>query len=212
MSEPKKILCMYSGGLDSLGALYRLLTDPAYREYELQVHHLHLHNRENRMVAEQQAIRDTLAYFQRHRYRPFLYTESRHNYVFLRKYFTYDTFWYAFMAANIMTADTTIHYVAVGRTKTDTENPSSLNHAKRGHEIFHATLPLELRFSRSYIYPAAHMTKKEIWEMLPPDLRELAWSCRRPVHKNGVPRPCGQCPTCREMETIKGGPGPREAR
>ena len=30
---------MYSGGLDSLGTVYRLLTDPKYTDYRLQTTH-----------------------------------------------------------------------------------------------------------------------------------------------------------------------------
>jgi tRNA(Ile)-lysidine synthase TilS/MesJ len=194
---------MYSGGLDSLGALYRLLTDAKYENFGLHIHHLNLRNRENRVLAEHKAIKSTLAYFRNSRYRNFLYTESSHDYSFMRKYFTFDTYWYAFMAANIITADNAIRHVAVGRTKTDIESAASMNHAKRGHEIFHATLALDKRFTRSYIYPVAHMTKKQIWEMLPADLRELSWSCRRPVNQDGGAQPCGKCRTCKEMAEIK---------
>jgi len=203
MPEPVKILCMYSGGLDSLGALYTLLTDPAYQRFALHVHHLHLRNIEKRTTAELTAVKNTLRYFRDHGYRKFFYTESSHDYAFMRKYFIFDTYWYAFLAANIITADPGIRHVAVGRTRTDTENAGSMVNARRGHEIFHATLPLELRFERSYIYPVAGIRKKEIWEMLPPDLRVLSWSCRRPVVNNETLQPCGQCHTCKEMAKIR---------
>lgn len=205
MSETqKKILCMYSGGLDSLGALYMLLTDLAYADVGLHVHHMHLKNIENRALAEHLAVRATLGYFRQNNFKSFLYTESSHDYSFMRQYFVFDTYWYAFMAGHILTADKSILQVAVGRTKTDVESPSSMQHANRGREIFQATLPLELRFVRSYIYPVAHLTKQEIWRMLPPDLRNLSWSCRKPIFKEGKPEACGQCPTCKEMQEIAG--------
>ncbi|ABW67942.1 hypothetical protein [Desulfosudis oleivorans] len=203
MVQEKKILCMYSGGLDSLGVLYRLLTEPEYADFGLHVHHMHLKNVENRALAESKAIQATFRYFREKGYRNFLYTESGHDYSFMRRYFTFDTYWYAFMAANIITADSSIMHVAVGRTKSDMESAGSRMNANRGHEIFHATLPLELRFDRSYIYPVAHLTKQAVWNMLPADLRELSWSCRKPVISDKEPRPCGKCPTCQEMEKIR---------
>ncbi|MFZ5564846.1 MAG: hypothetical protein ACOZBW_12415 [Thermodesulfobacteriota bacterium] len=203
MAQEKKILCMYSGGLDSLGALYRLLTAQEYADFGLHVHHMHLKNVENRALAENKAIQATLKFFRENGYRNFLYTESGHDYSFMRRYFTFDTYWYAFMAANIMTADHAIVHVAVGRTKSDMESASSRMNANRGHEIFHATLPLDLRFERSYIFPVAHLTKQEVWNMLPPALRDLSWSCRKPVFTDGQPAPCGKCPTCEEMKKIR---------
>ena len=121
----------------------------------------------------------------------------------MRRYFIFDTYWYAFMAASIMTADHRILHVAVGRTRTDIESADSMQNANRGHDIFHATLPLKLRWNRSYIYPVAKMSKKEIWQMLPGDLREMAWSCRTPAYQEGTPVPCKECDACKKMEEIK---------
>ena len=41
--EQQIILAMYSGGLDSLGMIYKLLTDPEYKDYVLHIHHVHVH-------------------------------------------------------------------------------------------------------------------------------------------------------------------------
>ena len=50
--EQQTILAMYSGGLDSLGMVYQLLTDPAYAEYGLHIHHVNNRSIENRHAAE----------------------------------------------------------------------------------------------------------------------------------------------------------------
>lgn len=200
--EKKTILCMYSGGLDSLGVLYLLLTDKKYESFNIHVHHLILKNIEKRDHAEQIAVRSTIEFFKKNKFRKFTYSESAHDYTFLRRYFIFDTYWYAFMAANIMIADQSIMHVAVGRTKGDIGSGSSMRNANRGHEIFHATLPLEIRFHRSYIYPVMHLEKKEIWDLLPKDLRGLSWSCRRPIYRNQKPHRCGKCNTCKEMKAI----------
>lgn len=206
MEAAQKILCMYSGGIDSLGALYKLLTDPAYTAFTIHVHHMNLQNVENRMQAEHQAVQRTLVYLRKNNDKPFFYTECSHDYSFMRPaYFTFDTYWYGFMAANIITADPSIRYVATGRTKSDREGPAAQANrfnADRGLEIFHATLPLKHRFERDYIYPVAHLTKKEVWQMLPPELRKMAWSCRQPVIKGKTFVPCGRCAACKSLQKI----------
>jgi len=195
---------MYSGGLDSVGNLHRLLSDEEFKDDRVHVHHLSLKNKENRAPAEYQAVKKTLDYFVSHEgYRPFEFTHSSHDYSFMKNYIVFDTFWYAFMAANIMTANPRIKQVAVGRTRSDVESANSMTHAHRGHEIFHATLPLEIRYERNYIYPVAHLSKQEIWDMLPSELRELSWSCRKPVYKENTPHPCGVCKTCKAVKALK---------
>ena len=52
---------MYSGGLDSLGMVYRLLTDPEYQDYDLHIHHVHNKNIENRHRAEDIMVQQALA-------------------------------------------------------------------------------------------------------------------------------------------------------
>ena len=54
MNKPH-ILCMWSGGIDSTGLLYSLLTQPEYNDYERQVHHISLINVEGRSGAELKA-------------------------------------------------------------------------------------------------------------------------------------------------------------
>jgi hypothetical protein len=49
----------------------------------------------------------------------------------------------------------------------------------------------------SVSYPISHLTKHEILEALPENLRKLCWTCRTPV--NGV-EPCGKCPSCKKVE------------
>jgi len=195
---------MYSGGLDSVGNLHRLLHDAKFEEFYIHVHHLSLQNIDRRAEAELMAVKKTLTYFSsNHEYREFIFTHSSHDYRFMNKYISYDTMWYAFMAANIMAADTSIKHVAVGRTRSDVESSASMEHAQRGHEVFFATLPPEIRLKRNYIYPIVHLSKKEIWDMLPSALRELSWSCRRPNYENSIAMPCGVCKACLIMKKIR---------
>ena len=48
--EQQVILAMYSGGLDSLGMVYKLLTEEQYKDYYIHIHHVHNKNVENRWI------------------------------------------------------------------------------------------------------------------------------------------------------------------
>ena len=185
-----KILCMYSGGLDSLGVLYRLLTAPEYSDYKILVHHMALQNRENRAEAEKIAVKKTLDYFRQNGYRSFEYSESTHEYEFQKTRFIWDMNFCAFMAGSICDADQRIVHVAMGRTLTDIEGGSGSNFAERmqmAQEIFKSVLFLaQRRRLPQYIFPVKEMSKLDIWNMLPVELRRAAWSCRTPVYKDGI--------------------------
>ncbi|MFP4445451.1 MAG: hypothetical protein ACLFPD_04300 [Desulfosudaceae bacterium] len=206
MTDKKnKILCMCSGGLASLGALYRLLTEEAYAGFDLHVHHINLRNIENRMQAERRAVQKTLSYFREGGFRHLFFTESFHDCSFMRQFQIPEPYWYGFMAAHIITADSSILYVATGRNRSDREGEAAARKsitARRGLEIFHATLPLELRFERHYIYPVADLTKKAIWALLPEELRNMVWTCDRPVTRGEEILPCGQCAQCAAFQEI----------
>ena len=47
---------MYSGGLDSLGMVYKLLTEDEYKDHDIHIHHVHNKNVEQRWRAEQIAV------------------------------------------------------------------------------------------------------------------------------------------------------------
>ena len=42
--------------------------------------------------------------------------------------------------------------------------------------------------------------KSEIYALLPPDLRCLAWSCRKPIYEDGYAKPCNSCSTCNTLK------------
>ena len=54
------ILAMYSGGLDSLGMIYKLLTNFEYKDYDIHVHHVHNKNIELRHRAAEALLDDRL--------------------------------------------------------------------------------------------------------------------------------------------------------
>jgi 7-cyano-7-deazaguanine synthase in queuosine biosynthesis len=58
-NDTSNILLMFSGGLDSTGALWQLLQN---KENIVHLHHLYLVNKEKRAEAEQRAVKNILLY------------------------------------------------------------------------------------------------------------------------------------------------------
>jgi 7-cyano-7-deazaguanine synthase in queuosine biosynthesis len=179
---------MFSGGLDSTGMFWKLINT----KEPLHVHHLHLKNKENRLEAENKAVLDIVAYMKK--IRDFSYSESFHEYPCYNGNFMWDSDLYNFIAGTICLNLKSIDLVAIGRTKSD----DGLDRADRGTKILKILSP---RVEK--IYPVGDMTKKEIYEMLPKELREMTWSCRVPIYEDET-KTCGRCKTCMEIKKIKG--------
>ncbi len=201
----QKILSMYSGGLDSTGVLYRLLTDDEFADYEVHVHHMHVVNRENRAPAEGEAVFKILRLLSTDGHRPFKTTESLHRYDFMRKGMVWDMDLSAFMAGNICAADPLIKQVAMGRTKTDLEEGGEefLQRMKRAQTVFKGVISLD-DSDAEYIFPVVDMSKQDIWDMLPSDVREATWSCRTPIYDDKKQAsPCDRCMACKGIAALR---------
>lgn len=196
---------MFSGGVDSFGTLYRLLSDDEFKDYRIHVHHMHLINRENRALAEKNAMEKAVKLFnQPDKFKPFVLTQSVHRYDFMKRSMIWDMDMSAFMAANICAVDMSIKYVAMGRTKTDVDTSGTNFEARmeRAQKVFRAVLSLS-KSEASYIFPVLEMNKTEVWKMLPEEFRKACWYCRTPVYdKDKQAHPCNRCITCRDMRAV----------
>jgi 7-cyano-7-deazaguanine synthase in queuosine biosynthesis len=200
---------MFSGGIDSTGVLHQLFTNERYADYNLIVHHIHIINRENRALAEANAVKNILTYYQKNISRDITYTESTFNTVgfapLKARRFPYDMDVCAFFSGNICSAREDITFVAMGRTKTDVgvSGESFLHRMERAQKIFKSVLSLEKRETDpEYIFPVLDYNKKEIWEFLPEAVRSNTWYCRRPVYQNETTIPCGKCETCLAVQNF----------
>ncbi|MBU1042559.1 MAG: 7-cyano-7-deazaguanine synthase [Proteobacteria bacterium] len=194
------ILCMYSGGLDSAGLLHVLLTRDEFKDYAIHVHHLQLVNPENRALVMHAVTQGALEHMRKSGYREFSYSESLHRYPAFNRQLIWDADLCAFMAGNICNATSDIRYVALGVTKTDIEQGGSDFQGRMGRAqtIFRAVKSLNLNPSEQ-ILPLAQLTKRDIWELLPPELRAHTWSCRRPTYEGKQAIACGKCISCRTL-------------
>jgi 7-cyano-7-deazaguanine synthase in queuosine biosynthesis len=198
IAEPT-ILCMFSGGLDSLGMLYTLLTNNIYNDYMIMVYHIHIKNAENRAVAEAVAVNKIIKYLRENKYKPFMYAESIHECHSINQNIPRDVNITNFVSGNICHDAPLIKAVALGRTKTDDDRDVMIDERLHyGYKIFDI---LKLPHQEK-IYPIQHLLKKDIYDMLPHDLRSLAWSCRIPKYSDSGIEPCGKCFSCKEMKEI----------
>ena len=186
--EQQIILAMYSGGLDSLGMIYKLLTDLEYKDYKLHIHHIHHHNVEHRDRAEAIVVERVLKELEQLGF-SFIYSESEIGSQPYNGQFMYDTDSINFFAGYICSVNPHIKKVAMGMQANDA-NHSLEERRIRANKIFTAFTDAEK------IFPVLDMTKREIYDSLPKSLRDMFWSCRRPVYSEKNIAPCGKCDTC----------------
>ena len=190
---------MYSGGLDSTAMLVKLL---AGSDEELRVHHIRMDNREMRAAAEQAAVERIVAWC-RSRYRPFRYSESGLDFRQLEA-IPIDYLSIAFVACQVAIDTPGCTRIAVGSLSRDTD---IVNRSARQRRVFE-TLYECYRARKlgepevKWIYPVYELSKTEIGALVPPEIRDLTWSCRRPVAVSGGFKPCGACKACLARTTI----------
>jgi 7-cyano-7-deazaguanine synthase in queuosine biosynthesis len=189
--EQPTILAMYSGGLDSLGMIYKLLTDPEYKDYALHIHHVHNRNVENRDRAEGIVIPLVLKELKRLSFN-FEYSESQIASQPYNGQFMYDSDTINFFAGYVCSANPQIKKVAMGMQANDG------NHALEDRRL-RADKILAAFTDVTKIYPVLDMTKREIQDSLPVTLKKMFWSCRHPVYTEKSIRPCGKCDTCHKL-------------
>ena len=183
---------MYSGGLDSLGMIYKLLTDKEYKDYVLHIHHVHNRNVEHRDRAEAIVVDRVLKELE-HLGFSFIYSESEIGSQPYNGQFMYDTDSINFFAGYICSVNPNIVRVAMGMQANDS-NYSLEDRRKRANAILAAFTTVEK------IYPVLEMSKREIYDSLPESLRNMFWSCRHPVYNEKSIAPCGRCDTCIKLK------------
>jgi 7-cyano-7-deazaguanine synthase in queuosine biosynthesis len=191
MEQRPTILAMYSGGLDSLGMIHLLLTDPQYRDYGVHIHHVHNKNVEDRHRAEAIAVNAAIAELRRLGF-TFEYSESAIGSQPYGHRFMYDSDTMNFFAGYVCSANPHIVKVAMGMQANDG------NHALAERRV-RADRILAAFTDVGKIYPVLDMSKREIYDSLPESLRNMFWSCRKPVYSEKSIAPCGRCDTCMKL-------------
>lgn len=183
---------MYSGGLDSLGMIYKLLTEPEYKNYLLHIHHVHNRNVEKRDRAEAIAVKMVLKELERLGH-SFIYSESEIGSQPYNGKFMFDTDSMNFFAGYICSVNPDIALVAMGMQAND-DNQNLSQRRERADKILAAFTSVKK------IYPVLNLTKREIYDSLPESLRDMFWSCRRPQYTEKSIAPCLKCDTCVKLQ------------
>jgi len=201
---------MYSGGLDSAGALWQIIHDPLYARHEILIHHVHLVNATRRYIAEKQAVDKTIPLFRKHTQRKLYFSSTIMDFGFMSPRVPIDADVYGFIAANLANIDLSIENIAIGRTLDDKNSGGSplvqiadcveralrLNHSRHNSS------------QAKCITPVVNLTKQQIWKMLPEEIRDSAWSCRTPRYissqdGNVTATPCLTCHACEARFKLK---------
>jgi 7-cyano-7-deazaguanine synthase in queuosine biosynthesis len=201
-----KILMMYSGGLDSAGALWELISNPSYHEYTILVHHIHILNHENRALAEKIAVDKTLALFQQHTSKRLYFSTTTIDFRCLPfpSDIPFDTDIYGFVAGNLTRIDQSIRYIASGSTADDAINQEANQSFDTRRDAIIQALYLGTGKTPqcTMLYPVSHLSKAEIYAQLPAAIRAHTWSCRRPNYVAETAQPCGQCHSCQTLAKL----------
>lgn len=119
--EQPVILAMYSGGLDSLGMTYQLLTSPEYQDYRIHIHHVHNHNVENRDRAEAVAVNMAVKELRNLGY-DFDYSESQIGTPPFGQNFLFDTDSINFFAGYVASANRSIFQFSISGQSSTTSS------------------------------------------------------------------------------------------
>jgi 7-cyano-7-deazaguanine synthase in queuosine biosynthesis len=192
---------MFSGGLDSTAMLVKLLTET---RDDLRVHHVRMVNREGRAEAEQTAV-ESIVEWCASRYRPFRYSESTLDFADLEA-IPIDFLSIAYVACQVAVDTPGCTRIAVGTLARDLDEiKRSVSVTQRRvfetmYEVYRARKVGEE--SVDWIYPVYELSKAQVASLLPPELRALTWSCRRPLSTSSGYRICGTCKPCRFRAAI----------
>ena len=197
-SKGPMILCLYSGGIDSVGMLHKLLTDNKYSAYSIHVHHLNLVNIEKRNIAEKKAFHDTLLYFEENGYRKFTQSESRYDYPIYNGKRISDIEVCIVLGCIFVNNVPNISSIAFGVTKDDLQRALIEDTFIRNDKIVEAISKTGVK----RIYPVVDYTKQDIIDFLPEELTDMAWSCRTPIYVEGVYIECGNCNSCKKIKRM----------
>ena len=194
-----KTVVLWSGGVDSTGALYKIL-----KEYDDEVvaHHIHCVNRENRWEAEKKSI-DKMITWLKTNVRDFEYSESTIKMDL--KFIGWDIMHAMYIGGVVVANEKTKspHYkkykLVLGDNSEDFNSyqwktpiaqllsvMTSLEHPQESQDI-------------PYIWQImAKTSKQDIWNLLPTFLKENIWGCRRPIWDDEWVE-CGKCITCKDL-------------
>ena len=199
VNEPRTVV-LWSGGVDSTGALYKILKE---HPDEVFAHHIHFKNKENRWGAEKESVDKMIPWLKKN-VRDFEYSESTIE-IDLR-IFGWDVMT-AMYIGGIVTQDKKCNKLVVGAPENvSPQTPPSVWRVAIGQILAMCAGLRAPHISQSlpaFWHPLNYYTKKEIWSLLPDFLKENIWGCRTPKQSEGKWVECEDCITCNSLKELR---------
>ena len=203
-----KTVVLWSGGVDSTGALYKILKD---YDDDVVAHHIHFMNYQNRWKAEKKSIDKMIPWLKRN-VRDFKYSESAIEMDL--EFIGWDIMHAMYIGGLVIESekrkdwkrkDIERYKLVLGDNAEDFlsyqwKTPiaqllaiiTSLKHPQESQDI-------------PYLWQImAKTSKQDIWDLLPDFLKENIWGCRRPERDDSKWVECGKCVTCGDLKKIRG--------
>ena len=197
---------MLSGGVDSVGALYRVLKET---NNSVVAHHVNFINSEKRYEAESIACSSIVSYLKKN-VRDFEYNES--TFIFpMKRHIGWDIITAMYIGGLVTKnyyKDDNIIELCIGDTKDDFGAYKWKSPIAQSIGLLSALEdPRKVRQNvPKIIQPVVDMTKEEIINYIPSDLFSLTWSCRVPqrieMDTTTTFTTCGHCITCIDLKNI----------
>lgn len=200
-----KIIVLFSGGVDSTGVLYKLLTRPEYNHLDVLAHHVILITKERRYKEEKKACDDIIQWLRNDGHN-LEYSETLVDFSLFKNQVPWDLEILWPIAGIVAQVDTSIKYAESGRTKTAMQTFMGNETIKNRHTDMLTritTCEHRKKVGPVEVLPVVRdETKESLWVMMPSELRKLTWFCRIPHYIGGEAKECGRCNTCKELRPI----------
>ena len=197
-----KTVVLWSGGVDSTGALYKILKD---YDDDVVAHHIHFKNIQNRWKAEKKSV-DKMIPWLRKNVREFKYSESTIEMDL--KFIGWDIMHAMYIGGLVIESekrkDIERYKLVLGDNAEDFNSyqwktpiaqllavMTSLKHPQESQDI-------------PYIWQImAKTSKQEIWNLFPDFLKENIWGCRTPERDVDKWVECEECVTCKDLKKVR---------
>jgi 7-cyano-7-deazaguanine synthase in queuosine biosynthesis len=188
---------MLSGGVDSTLCAWKALTESGD---DVHIHHIRFINSDGRAGAEDIAV----AKISRYLYlatRPFELTFSTIDMSGVLPFFGWDEDAVLFTAAQVAHNLRDDVMVYEGTTIEDNNCPKlQYRWERRGDmDSFLSACAWHCSHKVNLYRPLINMSKQEVWDELPEELKSIVWWCREPTKQL---TPCGSCKSCKIMAKV----------
>jgi 7-cyano-7-deazaguanine synthase in queuosine biosynthesis len=182
-----KSLIFLSGGIDSTAVCYKLLKENTNQRF--LIYHCNFRDYQHRHDYEKLAVNKIIRYFKENNLNNFDYINSDFSYGNINAIVQDIELWGFFMGLILRGKSYDIENISICASKFDLQQGEEYEaRSRRRYNVIKALLEYE----PVYTFPIKDLTREDLIKLLPKNLLEMTWFCRRP--NDG--RPCGKCKTC----------------